>query len=219
MVARVGAHGERVDARLHVGRRVHAETRVAVVPAAGLLSVHVNLRRGHHAVKVEEHRRARISRLQGERASVPAHALPRQFARAAMRRFVERTRDGPVMRHAHTLPARIVEVDRLGAQLARGVFCELPTRSGERHVALAGHGQAHHAEHNGRRGDLPDQVSTFHAASIPFPAACWQWAHAETAGAASCAPPMGTIVKGQSRSDSTSLQFRCVLASVHRLVH
>ena len=36
--------------------------------------------------------------------------------------------------------------------------------------------------------------------------------------AASCAPPMGTIVKGQSRSDSTSLQFRCVLASVHHLV-
>ena len=36
--------------------------------------------------------------------------------------------------------------------------------------------------------------------------------------AVNCDPPMGTIVKGQSRSDSTSQQFRCVLASVHHLV-
>ncbi len=131
VVARVRAHGERVLACLHERRRVHAEAHVAVVPAAGQLAVHVHLRAGHHAVELQPQRAAGLHARElrvreRERAPVPAHALPRQLARAAVRLGVERAGDRPVVRHLHRLPRRVVEGDGRRVKRRRMILGELP---------------------------------------------------------------------------------------------
>ena len=127
VVKRRGTHGDDIVlAELHERRRVHAEARVAVVPAAGEMSVHIDLRRCHHAVEVEEHALASIRRVKRQRTTVPAHAPPRQLARATVFLWIERTRYRPVMRHAHALPCGVIKADTLGRERVRRVLRELP---------------------------------------------------------------------------------------------
>ena len=107
------AHRKRIPAGAHERRGVHTETRIAVVPAPRLLSVHIHFGRRHRPVEIKE-RALPCGRFRNvERKPVPADAFPRQTPSHAGR-LVPQERPGyrPVVRHADSLPSRIVK--RLG---------------------------------------------------------------------------------------------------------
>ena len=139
VAARIRPHRQRVDAGMHERRRIHAEAHVAILPATGMLAVDVDLRIRHHAVELEPECAAlldtvEIHRRHVERPTVPAHAAPRQLARAVVAVRIERSLDGPVVRHGNVLPRTVVELRRRRVQrtLLGRVARELPAVAAER---------------------------------------------------------------------------------------
>ena len=154
-------------AGLQETRDVNGERIVAERPETGLLPVDVDARLGHRAVE-DEFRVFRPLR-HGERAAVPALAQPREGSRASrlLGRLrlavlhdahgllvdlpVERPRDGPVVRHAHGLPRRVVERRRLGA--GRGPAVEAPADEKRRLARPRAEGEeAEQGTGNGHQG-------------------------------------------------------------------
>ena len=94
-------------------RRVHAERDEAERPLADLPSVDVDGRQRHRAAEVEVDLPAPLRLRHREVALVPARAEIRQAPQHARDLRGERKRHTPVVRQAHALPCRGVEVGRL----------------------------------------------------------------------------------------------------------
>lgn len=136
VLARVGPHGHGVGAAEgDKGRGVHAETQVAVIPAAGAPPVDEDLRTGHDAVEIEVDAPAGVVGGGREDGAVPADAAPGQLARAAVGVGTERPGDRPVVRDAHRLPGAVIEGG--GRSVERGVGVALETPAGIEEIGRA----------------------------------------------------------------------------------
>ena len=96
-VVRVDLHDDLVRALHQVRREVGSETEIAVVAASARVAVREHRRVRHHALEVEKHAPLRKFGA-GDCGFVRAASTPRQLARVAVERRVERPRDCPVVR-------------------------------------------------------------------------------------------------------------------------
>ena len=110
-VVRVDLHDDLVRALHQVRREVGAEAEVAVVAASARVAVREHGGVRHHALEVEEHAPFRQVGA-GDRGFVRAASAPRQLARVAVERRVERTRDRPVVRERHGDRRRALPCER-----------------------------------------------------------------------------------------------------------
>src|SRR6266513_704774 len=102
---------------MEVRRQLVAEGAVAVRPLAEVGAVDPDLAIAVHAVEFDEHDLAAVSRGDGERLAIPAHATGQRAARYAGRVLLaELAFDAPVVGQVQRTPGGVVKCDVLGAR-------------------------------------------------------------------------------------------------------